>query len=104
MKDTVFLGTALDDLRAFPKSAQRKLGYQIYRVEAGLNPNDWKPMPSIGVGVREIRVRDAGNAYRSISITSMDQTVYVLHGFQKKPRRTTKKDLALAKARLGTLR
>ena len=104
MKDTVFLGTSLDDLRAFPKSVQRKVGYQIYRVEAGLNPDDWKPMPSIGAGVREIRIRDEGNAYRSIYITSIDQTVYVLHVFQKKTQRTAKKDIALAKARLGALR
>ena len=104
MKDAIFLGAALDDLRAFPKRAQKKLGYQIYRVEAGLDPDDWQPMPSIGPGVREIRVRDEGNAYRTMYVTNIEQTVYVLHVFQKKTRRTAKKDIELAKSRLGAIR
>ena len=104
MKDAIFLGAALDDLRAFPKRVQKKLGYQIYRVEAGLDPDDWKPMPSIGPGVREIRVRDEGNAYRTMYVTNIEQTVYVLHVFQKKTRRTAKKDIELAKSRLGAIR
>ena len=104
MKDAIFLGAALDDLRAFPKRVQKKLGYQIYRVEAGLDPDDWQPMPSIGPGVREIRVRDEGNAYRTMYVTNIEQTVYVLHVFQKKTRRTAKKDIELAKSRLGAIR
>ena len=104
MKDAIFLGASLDDLRAFPKRVQKKLGYQIYRVEAGLDPDDWKPMPSIGPGVREIRVRDEGNAYRTMYVTNIEQTVYVLHVFQKKTRRTAKKDIELAKSRLGAIR
>ena len=104
MNDVVFLGSSLGDLRAFPKRVQHKLGYQIYRVQTGLLPNDWKPMPSIGAGVREIRVRDEGNAYRSLYITSTRQTVYVLHVFQKKTRKTSNTDIALAQSRLSGIR
>ena len=104
MKDAVFLGDSLDALRAFPKSVQHKLGYQIERVQVGLLPNDWKPIPSLGAGVREIRVRDDGNAYRSLYLASTDQAVYVLHVFQKKTRKTSSKDLAVAKLRLGSIR
>ena len=104
MKDAVFLGSSLDDLRAFPKSTQKKLGYQINRVQAGLSPNDWKPMLSVGTGVREIRVRDEGNAYRTMYVTTIGRAVYVLHVFQKKTRKTSKKDIELAKSRLSSIR
>ena len=89
------------------KSVQHKLGYQIERVQVGLLPNDWKPIPSLGAGVREIRVRDDGNAYRSLYLASTDQAVSrrpVLHVFQKKTRKTSSKDLAVAKLRLGSIR
>ena len=64
IKPVEFLGSALDDLRAFPRPARRAACYQIDRVQRGLEPDDWKPMSSIGVGVNEIRVRDETGAFR----------------------------------------
>ena len=65
----------------------------------GDDPDDWKPMPTVGEGVREIRVRDARGAFRLMYVAKFPEAVYVLHAFQKKTRTTAKKDLALAKAR-----
>lgn len=96
MKPVEFLGPSLDRLRKFPQSARRKLGQQIDRVQQGLEPDDWKPMLSIGAGVREIRVRDEGEAWRAIYIATFSQAVYVLHCFQKKTRKTAAQDIALA--------
>jgi len=61
-------------------------------------------MPSIGTGVREIRVRDATGAYRVIYIATVADAIYVLHAFQKKTQRTSSLDLTLAKLRLRNLK
>jgi phage-related protein len=100
MKPIAFVGNALDALRDFPASARREAGYQLDRLQRGLDPDDWKPMPVIGPGVREIRVRDEMGAFRVICIATLVDAIYVLHAFQKKTQRTPKRDLELAAARL----
>ena len=65
-KSIQFLGSALDDLRAFPILARREAGYQLDQVQRGNEPDDWKPMTSIGQGVRKIRIRDEAGAFRVI--------------------------------------
>ena len=100
MKPIAFLGGSLDDLRGFPASARREAGYQLDRVQRGLDPDDWRPMPSIGAGVREIRVRQRAGAFRVIYVATFADVVYVLHAFQKKTRQTAKRDVDLAASRL----
>ena len=100
MKPIAFVDNALDALRDFPASARREAGYQLDRLQRGLDPDDWKPMPVIGPGVREIRVRDEMGAFRVICIATLVDAIYVLHAFQKKTQRTPKRDLELADARL----
>ena len=101
-KEVEFRGSALDDLRAFPESARRMAGYQLDRVQQGLDPDDWKPMSSIGMGMREIRIRDEG-AFRVIYIARLKEAVYVLHCFQKKSQKTSRQDLVLAAGRYKEL-
>jgi phage-related protein len=84
----------------FPEDARGEAGYQLWRVQTGLDPDDWKPMPSIGNGVREIRIRDATGAFRIVYIATLPEAVYVLHAFQKKTQKTEKRDVGLAVARL----
>jgi len=104
MKPVAFLGSSLDDLRAFPDRPRHDAGFQLERVQRGLEPDDWKPMPAIGPGVREIRVRDASGAFRVIYVAAFAEAVYVLHAFAKKTRRTSQRDLALAQARFRELK
>jgi phage-related protein len=73
-------------------------------VQRGLEPDDWKPMPAVGPGVREVRVRDKAGAFRVIYTATFAEAVYVLHAFQKKTQATPKRDLDLAAARLRELR
>jgi len=75
----------------------------LYRVQCGLEPDDWKPIRAIGEGVREIRVRHAGGAFRVIYLATLPDAVYVLHVFQKKTRATSKRDLDLAAQRMREL-
>ena len=103
LKPIAFLGDSFPRLRDFPERARHKAGYQLYRVQCGLEPDDWKPIRAIGEGVREIRVRHAGGAFRVIYLATLPDAVYVLHVFQKKIRATSKRDLDLAAQRMREL-
>ncbi len=103
MKPIVFLGNSLDELRAFPDAARHQAGFQLYKVQRGLMPDDFKPLSTVGTGVQEIRVRDASGAYRVIYIAKLEDAVYVLHAFKKKTQRASKADIELAKRRLAEL-
>jgi phage-related protein len=76
---------------------------ELRQVQHGLEPSDWKPMRSVGSGVREIRVRDATGAFRVLYVANLAHAVYVLHAFQKKTRATAKRDLDLATLRFRLL-
>lgn len=93
----------MKDLRDFPVSARRKAGYQIDLVQNGSEPDDWKPMSSVGTGVQEIRIRDDGGAFRIIYVAKFAAAVYVLHCFEKKTRQTAKRDLDVASTRYNDL-
>lgn len=103
VKPIEFLGDSLRSLREFPDEAKRDAGYQLDRVQHGLQPDDFKPMPTIGKGVEEIRVRDDTGAYRVIYTARLTDAVYVLHAFQKKTQATSKRDIELAKQRFALL-
>ena len=97
-----WLGSSRADLRASPADARRVAGFQLRRVQQGLEPNDWKPMPGIGSGVQEIRVR-TGREHRIFYVAKFAEGVYVLHAFERQTRRTAKHDLQLARDRFRTL-
>ncbi len=102
-KPVEFRGTALDDLRAFPVSARREAGYQLDQVQQGGEADDWKPMNTVGPGVREIRIRDEAGAFRVVYVAKFARAVYVLHCFQKKTQKTSKTDIDLAATRYREL-
>jgi len=103
MKPLEFLGSSLDELRAFTPDARHRAGYQLDRVQRGLEPEDFKPMPTIGAGVYEIRVRDEAGAFRVMYVAKFEQAVYVLHAFQKKTQKTTQADIELTTRRYREL-
>ena len=103
MKPVAFCGDSLDALRAFPEGAKHEAGYQIDKVQHGEEPDDWKPMSSIGGGVREIRIRDEAGAFRVIYVAKLVDAVYVLHCFQKKTQQTSQRDIQLARKRFKEL-
>ncbi|WP_434527194.1 type II toxin-antitoxin system RelE/ParE family toxin [Photorhabdus asymbiotica] len=103
VKPINFIDSSLDDLRAFPIDARREAGYQLDKVQHGEDPDNWKPMTSIGSGVREIRIKDAIGIYRVMYIAKFEEAVYVLHCFVKKTQTTRHQDIELAKNRLNKL-
>lgn len=104
MKSVRFIGSAKDDLTAFPKSARTRAGHELFMVQVGRDPDDWKPMSTVGPGACEIRVRDEAGAFRVIYVARFRDAVYVLHAFQKKSRKTSRIDLELARRRYGEAR
>ena len=103
MKPVEFRGTALNDLRGFPQSAMRDAGYQLDKVQYGFPPDDAKALPSVGVGVVELRIWDEAGAFRVMYIAKLDDAVYVLHCFQKKTQQTAGRDIELARRRFKEL-
>lgn len=102
-KPIAFRGSSLEDLRTFPLSARREAGHQLDQVQKGREPDDWKPMHSVGQGVQEIRIRDATGIYRVMFVARFAEAVYVLHCFQKKTQKTRKADLDIAGQRYRDL-
>jgi len=102
-KPVEFRGSSLDDLRAFPLPARREAGHQLDLVQNGQEPDDWKPMNTVGQGVKEIRIRDAAGAFRVIYVAKFADAIYVLHCFQKKAQKTSEADLDLASKRYRDL-
>ncbi len=102
MKELYFAGASLDDLKNFPEAARKRAGFQLRRVQQGKAPSDWKPMTSIGKGVKEIRIK-VKDQFRVIYIASFSDKVYVLHAFKKKTQKTPNRDLDTAKQRLKAI-
>jgi phage-related protein len=97
-----FLGDSREAQQTFPDDARYRAGVELRAVQTGLEPSDWKPMKTVGPGVREIRVREAPGAFRVIYLATLADRVLVLHAFQKKTQQTSQKDIDLAAKRLKT--
>lgn len=99
LKPIIWMGSAYKDLRAFPEEVRKDAGYQLHKIQAGLDATDWKSMVEIGPGVAEIRLRDNSGAYRVFYLARFDEAIYVLHCFNKTSQRTALSDKALARTR-----
>lgn len=106
-KPVVWIGGSRKAVRAFPADARTHVGQALYRMQLGRDPVHWRPMPTVGDGVREIRIRSSAEggvaAYRVIYVARYPEAVYVLHAFPKKRRKTRKGDLDLARQRYGEM-
>lgn len=101
-RSLVWLGSSLDDVRAFPADARRAAGYQLGRVQLGLMPSDWKVMSAVGPGVFEIRVH-TGVEHRLFYVARFAEAIYVLHAFEKKARQTRSTDLEIGRHRFAAM-
>lgn len=98
-KEIRWIGSSYDDLLTFPDDARREAGFQLGRVQSGLEPADWKPFNEVGAGTKEFRIRDASGAYRVMYIAKFEEAIYVLHCFQKKTQATSRQDKTIAETR-----
>jgi phage-related protein len=102
MKPVVFVGNSRNDLRAFPDPVRNECGQELMRVQYGVMPSDFKPMPAVGSGAYEIRVQLEGQ-WRVIYVAKLPEAIYVLHAFKKKTQQTAQSDINLAAKRYQTL-
>jgi phage-related protein len=99
MKRVGFVGSFREDMSAFPASARLRAGHELFMLQVGREPSDWKPIPAVGAGAREIRVRDETGAFRVIYVAKFADAIYVLHASQKKVQKTAQMDIDLAEWR-----
>ena len=102
-KPIFWVGTSYKDLLSFPVSVKQQAGYQLHRIQNGLEPENWKPFSMIGVGVNEIRISEEEGIFRILYIAKFESKVYVLHAFQKKTQKTRRQDIEIAKARYSAV-
>jgi len=98
-KPITWVDSSLKDLLKFTNNAKKEAGFQLGRIQNGLNPDSWKSFDKIGSGVKEIRISEENGIYRVIYVAKFEEAIYVLHSFQKKTRTTNKKDKDIAKTR-----
>lgn len=101
-KPLIWLGSSRGALKEFPDDARRVAGFQLRRVQQGFEPNDWKPLTTVGVGVKEIRIH-TGVEHRVLYLAAFAEGVYVLHAFEKRTQKTSKRDTDLARERFREL-
>ncbi len=98
-KEIRWVGSSYEDLLGFPDDARRQAGFQLGKVQAGVEPDDWKPFDDVGAGTREIRIRDASGAFRVMYVAKFEEAVYVMHCFQKRTQATSRQDKGIAETR-----
>jgi len=98
-KEIRWVGSSYDDILDFPAEPRKEAGFQLGKVQAGLEPDNWKPFDDVGTGTKEIRIRDASGAYRVMYVAKYEEAIYVLHCFHKKTETTTKHDKNIAETR-----
>lgn len=98
-KEIRWVGSSYEDLLAFPGEARRSAGFELRKVQSGLDPDDWRPFDGIGPGTREIRIHEAEGAFRVLYVAKFEDAVYVLHCFRKTSQATSGHDKRIATIR-----
>ena len=98
LKPVEWMGDSLERVRSFSKTVRQQVGYELELVQHGFEPSDWKPMPTVGSGVCEVRIHGDGE-HRVIYVARFRHAIYVLHAFRKKTRKTSKGDIGAARIR-----
>ncbi|MHB1641369.1 MAG: type II toxin-antitoxin system RelE/ParE family toxin [Acidithiobacillus sp.] len=92
-------GSTLRDIKddnIFTPNARREAGHQLSQVQAGLEPDRWKPFDDIGPGSREIIINLDDGWFRVMYLAKFPEAVYVLHCFRKKTNTTSQHDKDVA--------
>jgi len=103
-KEIRWIGSSYQNILDFPPEARKEAGHQLGKVQAGLEPDDWKPFGEAGAGIKEIRIWEKAGTYRVMYVAKFEEAIYVLHCFQKKTQATAKKDKDIVTARYRAIK
>ncbi|MDB4951946.1 MAG: phage-related protein [Gemmatimonadetes bacterium] len=102
-KPIFWVGSAKQDLIAFPTAAVRAAGHNLSLVQNGLMPGDFKPMENVGPGTYEIRIRTDEGAgqvqHRVFFVAKFAEGVDVLLAFRKPTQQTSRHDVEVGRQR-----
>jgi phage-related protein len=104
LAEIVWEGDSREVLRGFPEAVVQNFGFELWQLQQGERPRNYRPLPSIGSGVCELRDQDARGWYRVVYLSRIDDVIYVLHCFEKKSREMPGKDFQRSKQRLKTVK
>ncbi len=99
MKELVFMADTRFVIRGWDSDVRDRVGYQLFRLQNGLQATDSKPLKTVGPGVQEIRINLHGQ-WRVIYVAKLADVVHVLAAFQKKNQKTPRHVIELARRRL----
>jgi phage-related protein len=100
----VWEGDSREVLQAFPEEVRQNLGFQLWQLQQGERPGDYRPLPSIGTGVFELRDQDERAWYRVVYLSRVNDVIYVLHCFEKKGREMPRREFEKARQRLKAVK
>ena len=100
----VWEGDSKEVLQSFPDPVRQNLGFQLWQLQQGERPSDYRPLSSIGAGVFELRDQDERAWYRVIYSSRINDVIYVLHCFEKKSREIPRRDFEKARQRLKAVK
>ena len=100
----VWEGNTREILQSFPDAARQNLGFELWQLQQGERPSDYRPLPSIGAGVYELRDEDDRAWYRVIYLSRTQNVIYVLHCFEKKGRKTPRREFETARQRFKAVK
>lgn len=97
-------GDSREVLQSFPDGVRQNLGFQLWQLQQGERPADYRPLPSIGAGVFELRDQDERSWYRVVYLSRINDVIYVLHCFEKKSREMPRRDFETARRRFKAVK
>ncbi len=98
--DLDFRGDSKEVLSSFPNDVKATFGFNLRRLQNGERVRcSFRPMPSVGQGVFELKDQDDRTWYRMLYLTEVLGVIYVLHCFVKDTNRTSRQDVDNAKTR-----
>ena len=100
----VWEGDSREVLKAFPEEVTQNLGFELWQLQQGERPRDYRPLPSVGPGVFELRDQDQRAWYRVVYLSRIKDVIYVLHCFEKTSREMPRKDFEKATQRFKTVK
>ncbi len=97
-------GDSKEVLSGFPDDVKATLGFPLRQIQNGREPRcDRRSMSSVGKGVWDLKESDARTWYRVMYLTRIGNVIHVLHCFEKDSRKTDRRDIETAEARLSAV-